>query len=365
MTIYIIFYFVNALIVLFSKNKNNIYAFFVCIIIYLFLLYFRWDPIPDIPYYLSYIHNFNEKILYVEYFDLDLILRKELGFNYLIYLIKSIYDEEYFVIWVISIIILLGFYAGSYIIYGEYVEEKQKEKLIEKGYINGILLLSLILAKFGTLYGMVIIKGGLSLSILCVSLAFILRKRYFYGLLLSFISVFFHEAAYIGLLSCVVIMLPVKISKYSHYVFFAILVIFQFTGLYRYVLLNNYIYIYDLSAFNGETIYTLYLTQLSSEHLLAWSIVYYLMCYFIFIFYLSDNNKVNANLLRLYSFGLGLFVIGQNMSSFSRFTDYFFVLMPVLSYITIQNQRKLLNKNVVYLFFVIIQFIFTIRVIAR
>lgn len=347
----------------YKKIPGVLEVIIVCVIYPIFLIMDRSD-FPDIPYYIIQINDSSNYVSSQFFGAFD--TKGELGFNLLISVLYNIIGDANYVLFIISLIMFLCFIFGSLLIYREYLVQERLCNLTGHIYsrFNYLLFLGIFISGYGTMYGLVVIRGGLSLAFLYLGLAYLITRKYVHSLLILLIALTFHQVAYIGLLGLVVILQPMQFTKTLHKILFWTALGAQLFGLHLLIPSLNINEYLGLSTNKDESLLGSYVAKSGDVGLFSYKVIFLFYVYIILIKYLDLNNRITERLFRSFAVGFFLLVVGQKLLAMTRVADYFLVVTPILFYImstkSIGNTRRIISTTII----IVANYIFTLRAIV-
>ncbi len=214
---------------------------------------------------------------------------------------------------------------------------------------NGYYYLSVILlffVNYGFLYGYVVIRGGLSFSLVLFTYLMFMRKKYFRAIVTGIIAVAFHNFSIVIVL--ILALSVIKIRK-NHMSFFTVFfVVFLMCSLLRVdVLITNLLLKVNV-LFENEILLeaTHYLLDSEQTRQIKKGIVLYLVQNIYLSYLYRRTSDVKDNNLFLLLFVGSFIAIMINDNAVIRITNYFFVFQTVL-YVKYfyKNFRYLVTKR--------------------
>jgi len=337
------------------KTKNNYYFASLLFIVSLFLVlalrpidYFA-DTHSYVSFYLSLPKHLDFSFTYGSF---------QQGFVSFSQIIKVL-SGKYYYLYFLAIIIL------NFSIIYYCLNEILKLNIVNDTNVKMALLAALYFSYIGFMYNAIVLRGGIGISFILLSIVFFLKRKYIISIIALLIAISFHSSMFFGLFYIPILLLNRRINSNIYYIVLTTLYIFSLIGISKFVVPNlNFI-----DAFFQDNIakkdFNTYLIQENVNIKFSFSSLYLLLTSFVFVKYRINNYQYDK-LLNIYIFGVVMhFLLYGSFSALSRFTEIFTVVGFILVYIIlVKNKYK--DKILIYaVIYIIANFLLFYRLGAR
>lgn len=334
----------------YSKQFKYFEIFFV--IIFFTFVYLRPSTLPD---YEAYIDFYNHLHFSDFIFDngLNSFYNYEFGFFGLMHISKSVGLDFRMFSLLLTVINISIIYQAS-------------KRIFKKQFLYGdvkffLPFFLIYISYFGFLYNLIVLRAGISITLVFFSLSLFIDRKYFFSILVLFISVFFHRSALVGVIVFSFFYFIPVLSRKSYYVFWFFLLALYILRVDISVLNIDVNLILGLSDSKIDNLFGSYLAKGFNVSRYSFRILLYLLS-IPFIIKSCDRNNTFSKLLNIFMLGIFLQILFQGFAAFTRVSDYFtFYSVILYSYIVFSRKTKL-EKFVSLLLFVVFQFVLFYRV---
>jgi len=204
-----------------------------------------------------------------------------------------------------------------------------------------LLLLLLYIPYYGYFYCGIVIRMGLTLSLIVTALYLGKKKRYIYMVAVSLAALMIHRMALLGIVAIIIYLVPFDIkSRKTYVVYGGVCAAIYCAGL--------YIDIFGtIGATLGEILRNTFFSDLTSyidraligggERAVALKRLWDILWFFILVFASGFNTKGYRSFLKIYFVGLILMLITAPISNSERITAYFFICQVPLVYMALEQ----------------------------
>jgi hypothetical protein len=359
-------------IIEYYNNKSIKIFSIIAIFFFVLLVTFRSKSTPDTTAYINYFESISTDI-WSTFSSLSNYWESEIGYTLLNQFIKSNLGNNYKILFAIIPVINLAFiYSASKnissIIFKESIaldisHNELKTKRKNQRFLLFMPLFALYVSYYGFMYSGIVLRAGLAISILIFAYSKILQGRYILSLLLSVVSIAFHQTALIGIIAILFTFIKFKTKKSMYYFIWLVLGLIYMSKIWIYFapLISNYVQIY-LFATESKTM-SLFSEYLDIEiffYSYSYMVLIMLVNFFISIRYIKETDAFRS-LLNISLFGLTLLVLFGSITIFSRVTDFFTVFNFLLFYFALNNMNSKLYKSIFISWIIITNSIFFYR----
>lgn len=373
MNILFIFFFFIGCFLLIYLERNFYIPFFkwLFIIPFAWMLSIRSIKVPDTEMYIEYFG-----LDHSDFFNFNLA-SFEIGFQFFTKLTKILVNENFVLyLGLISLInlIIIEFSVnriGKLYLKELVNEESFKDFNIENRFnINpsySILPLTLYAAFFGIYLNAVVLRVGITLSLVVLASTFAIKEKkskldYLLIVLILILGYLFHSTAIIGFLIILVLFSKIKFSQKTYLGFWFFIGIIYFTNfstwlgntVFSFMLSLNEITVLasKLSSYEGNVIHEI--DGVSMKFLFFW-----IMSFFLIFF--RFKSSIYYKYLNIYLIGLLIFGLFRSILLIERVTDFFLLFSFVIFYLFLIVQKP--YKFWLYFIpIVLIQLVFVLRI---
>lgn len=324
--------------------------------------YFRpKSNFPDYPYYLGAISTLVD-IELPHSFGLDYIFY-EIGFWSFTLFLKSILKSPELVLIIPVFLNTLILIISSSLIFRQLRKGLNLSQNYKFVSYNLVFFIILYYSYYGFYYNFIVVRAGLALALLTLSIAFYFRSLFLLSLFFLAVSLFFHSTAFVGLLTYSLLFLkPISPKFHYRFWFFSFLVILF--NIDNAIASYDWTAIFQLSDIKSESFYGSYLSasyENQSSEFSLFSVFILVIWYFVIRF--RVESEVYMKLLNIYSIGNLIYLTGSSITTFSRVTDWLNYIGVITLFISIINIKSSKLRYVFFFFIVLIYNLFLLRVI--
>jgi hypothetical protein len=326
--------------------------------------------VPDTSIYLNYLITEDPSISYYENYGF------EVGFQTFTKIAKSIVDDNYYLYFtLITLTNLLVIDLALTRIINIFCREEDESfkslnslESVELRNKYSILPLTLYVAYFGIYFNAIVLRVGISLSLLVLSASFAIKPQknildYSIIVALLFVGYLFHAIAVLGII-IILILIYSKQQSLKTYVWICSLI--------------GIIYFSNLTSRLGDTVFG-FITSLNTLSLLSSKLsnysgdstmfgvskistkfVFFWLMSFVLIFNQIES-KVYYKFLNVFITGLALYGLFRSVLLVDRATDFFLLFSFVVFYLFLIKQSAL-KFWFYYIFIVLLQLTFVLRI---
>jgi len=369
--VYIIIFIIGCfLFTFFERNYKIPFVKWIFIIPFCLIIANRSLDVPDTGSYINYL--LSEDASLSNYDDFGF----EVGFQTFTKIAKSIVDENYYLYFtLITLTNLLIIDLSLTRIFNIFCQEdddsfKALNSLESVELLNkySILPLTLYVAYFGIYFNAIVLRVGISLSLLVLSASFAIKPQknildYLIIVALLFVGYLFHATAVLGII-IILILLYSKQQSLKKYVWICTLI--------------GIIYFSNLTSRLGDTVFG-FISSLNTLSMLSGKLNNYggdsamfdvskISTKFVFFWLMSfalifnqTESKVYFKFLNVFIAGLGLYALFRSVLLVDRVTDFFLLFSFIVFYLFLIKQSAV-KFWFYYIFIVLLQLTFILRV---
>ena len=359
LSIFIIF--TISLLVIYRKvSHRHLFNYFIIIILFiLFSLSISYRPnfIPDTYEYILVYESVIPFSFNMGYGLLELNSGMEIGFIFLISILKFFRGSYQLFFFLVTII------STSSIVFGFFNIIKFYSSKFEKNSNFDLLIIYLLyISYFGLIHNSIELRAGLSIGFSLLGISFYINKRIFLGFSLILLSITFHFLATLALIALVIYRIS---TKYNTFFYFTLLLIFGFFLIFN---SRQFISIFLIeiieSASNLIPFIELYIPYLLNSVPLAvfgFKVIFFYFLSWIFLFFKLDN-VFYFKIFNIYLFGLFISIFFGNYFGIRRVSDYFLIfVILLLALINDFNFKKIYFKRILLFLVIVILHLFSLR----
>jgi hypothetical protein len=349
-----------------SERRNFYLLDLILVLFYILLITFRSiNGTPDtLPYFDDY-NSLKTDHLYT-LGNVNTFYKYEYGYTLISQIFKIVFGD--------NIRIFFGFLAfiNLVLIYFSFKRILKNQNLINESILisensddsnfsyKKILfapMFSIYISYFGFMYSGIVLRQGIALSIFLSASSLLMYRKYFWGILLMIVLMFFHNMAILSLLILFFIFTKFTFKKTTYYIYLTLVFCLYLTKFYNVIAAQVSAYLYDkfnlgFLSISPEKI-TAYLGntngKLSSYSL---SILVNFIFSFIAIRLIDSEDKFQHKLLQINLFAISALSLLAGILALSRAIDYYSMFNILLFYIIIFNKET--TKIKFYIFSLIV-----------
>ena len=373
MNILFLFLFIICCLFISHIERNYVvpYIKWVFIIPFCIIIAIRSIKVPDTEMYIEYFG-----LDHSDFFNFNLA-SFEIGFQFFTKLTKILLNENFTLyLGLITLINLIIVEFSVNRIGKLYLKELVKEKSFKDFNIENrfninpsysILPLTLYVAFFGIYLNAVVLRVGITLSLVVLASTFAIKEKkskldYLLILLLLILGYLFHSTAIIGFLIILFLFSKIKFSKKTYLGIWFFIGIIYFTNfstwlgntVFSFMLSLNEITVLatKLSSYEGNVIHEI--QGVSMKFVFFWIMAFVLILK-------GLSSEIYYKYLNVYLTGLALFGLFRSVLLIERVTDFFLLFSFVIFYLFLLMQNKYMFW-LFYIFIVVIQLTFILRI---
>ncbi len=370
MGFYFLYSFIFFFILIYVERKNinlNLKWFFI--LPFCFFIAFRDEKVPDTDAYKEF-YNLTETFTFDDFANSSF----EIGFQILTKYLKIIsFNNFQIYLGLIALINLLIVHIALKKIkkYND-IEMQNNERILYNIFYSpnrvlSVLPLTLYIAYYGIYFNAIVLRVGISLSLLILITSIIIKEKkklldYLFVIILFIISYSIHSSTLIGLPLILILNSKIKFEKKTYLLMWLTIGGIYFSNIF--VRLGGVVF----SFFNSLNELTILATKLDSYDgnvlFISNEISYKFLFYWIMALFLILNNiqsKIYYKFLNIYFIGLLIFAIFRSILLIERVTDFYLLFSFISFYLCLlfQNSYKFWF---VYVFIIITQLVFVLRI---
>lgn len=368
--IYIILFIIGCFLFAFFERFYKIpFAKWIFIIPFCLVIANRSLDVPDTESYMNYL--LSEDASLSNYDDFGF----EVGFQTYTKILKNIIDDNYtlyFALITLTNLLIIDFALTriSEIFSQEQDELITKDEDSDTKYTYSILPLTLYVAFFGLYFNSIVLRVGISLSLLVLTSSFAIKPQknifdYLIIISLLFLGYFFHATAVLGLIIVLIIMYSKQLSIRIYLWICSIIALFYFSNLTS--RLGDSVFGF-MSSLNSFSALSTKLGNYGGESMfnaegISMKFVFFWLMSFVLI-YNDFSSKIYYKYLHVYLTGLALFALFRSVLLVERVTDYFLLFSFVLYYLYLVQQKNF-KFWLYYVVIILFQVVFVLRITNR